>query len=190
MHPPGAPRRRTAHQFSNHTPRPFEVQGPGTQRPLPVMFGSTGLMVSPSSVPHAAQDVSRESTCDSNTSEDGIVLGSLMSSHQNTQSQDESCTTSSGFSVASTQAHSREPFLDKMMTQTNLLVLPLSNPSYQMAYFLKTTGPVAERKPGKGRRLSSAMRLFRSSTRRPSENLTAAHKRYVSLGLVSCSPWC
>lgn len=190
MHPPGAPHRRPAHQFSNHTPRPFEVQGHSTQRPLPVMFGTTGMVVSPGPVPHAAQDVSREPTCDSTTSEDSIVLGSLMSSQQKTQSQDESRTTSSGLSVASTQAHSREPFLDKMMTQTNLLVLPPSNPSYQMAYFLKTTGPVAEEKPGKGKRLSSAMRLFRSSTRRPSESLTAAHRRYVSLSPVSCSPWC
>jgi hypothetical protein len=75
----------------------------------------------------------------------------------------------------------KSPFIDKMMTQTNLLVLPPSNPSYQMAYFLKTTGPVKDppaRAP-KSRRMSSAMRIFKGSSRRPSELTTAAHMRFV-----------
>lgn len=74
---------------------------------------------------------------------------------------------------------SRNPFVDEMMTQTNLLVLPPSNPSYQMAYFLKTTGPVKDPPPKqtKPKRISSAMRIFKNSSRRPSNSTTAAHMR-------------
>lgn len=76
---------------------------------------------------------------------------------------------------------SRNPFVDEMMTQTNLLVLPPSNPSYQMAYFLKTTGPVKDPPPKqtKPKRISSAMRIFKNSSRRPSNSTTAAHMRFV-----------
>lgn len=76
---------------------------------------------------------------------------------------------------------SRNPFVDRMMTQTNLLVLPPSNPSYQMAHFLKTTGPVKDPSPkeAKPKRMSSAMRLFKNNSRRPSDSMTAAHKRFV-----------
>ncbi|THW04552.1 hypothetical protein D6D26_02699 [Aureobasidium pullulans] len=48
-----------------------------------------------------------------------------------------------------------------------------------MAYFLKTTGPVKEPpvKGARSKRISSAMRIFKGSSRRPSESLTAAHMR-------------
>ncbi|KAG9623528.1 hypothetical protein KCU64_g20249, partial [Aureobasidium melanogenum] len=48
-----------------------------------------------------------------------------------------------------------------------------------MAYFLKTTGPVKDppTKGAKPKRISSAMRIFRNSSRRPSDPTTAAHMR-------------
>ncbi|KAG9762279.1 hypothetical protein KCU73_g1991, partial [Aureobasidium melanogenum] len=48
-----------------------------------------------------------------------------------------------------------------------------------MAYFLKTTGPVKgpPTKEAKPKRISSAMRIFKNSSRRPSDSTTAAHMR-------------
>lgn len=207
MHASGTPRRKGAHRFSNHTPRPHEVQDPGHSRPFSAMFGPTGMAVGPVLVPLTAPTISetpipakaqsRRPADDTSSSDKQLIhRGSLMALSQRedaitTSSQQESASRllSSGLAVAQQQACSHEePFLDKMMTQTNLLVLPPSNPSYQMAYFLKTTGPSPEplHKP-RGKRISSAMRLFRSNNRRHSANLTAAHQRYRN-GQTSISP--
>jgi len=138
---------------------------------------ATATATAKSEVPTAAV---ADSTSASGTSS-SVEPNSLTSSRADAQSQGgrESRPSSSELSA---QAHNRKPFLDKMMTQTNLLVLPPSNPSYQMAYFLKTTGPVEEApKATRHRRISSAMRLFRTNNRRPSESLAAAHQRLASL---------
>lgn len=178
MHLPGVPCRRPTHLFTNHTLRLYEVQDSETLRsPPPAMFGPTGMLVGPDLVPRVAQTKSEAPACKSSLVEDRPCQASV-DSEKCAQSQDESSPTSSELSA---QAAPRVPFLDDMMTQTNMLVLPPSNPSYQMAYFLKTTGPVAElpSKPARGKRISLAMRLFKSSNRRPSENLSTAQKRCV-----------
>lgn len=146
------------------------------------MFGPTGMAVpamlsAPSSANNKSHASDRSST-----------IGSISdaSSRADVKSQDTSRPASSDIAV---DQDGRNPFVDRMMTQTNLLVLPPSNPSYQMAYFLKTTGPAKEPpvKGAKSKSISSAMRIFKPSSRRPPESLTAAHKRCVEATLLCLS---
>ncbi|KAG9762668.1 hypothetical protein KCU95_g19188, partial [Aureobasidium melanogenum] len=138
------------------------------------MFGPTGMavpvMLPASSAKPANPDVSAS---------EGSSMGngvSYASSRADSKSQGDTRPSSSEVGPGE---QSSNPFVDRMMTQTNLLVLPPSNPSYQMAYFLKTTGPVKDppTKGAKPKRISSAMRIFRNSSRRPSDPTTAAHMR-------------
>ncbi|KAG9549795.1 hypothetical protein KCU79_g14199, partial [Aureobasidium melanogenum] len=138
------------------------------------MFGPTGMavpvMLPASSAKPANPDVSAS---EGSSMGDGV---SYASSQADVKSQGETRPSSSEVGPGE---ESRNPFVDRMMTQTNLLVLPPSNPSYQMAYFLKTTGPVKDppTKEAKPKRISSAMRIFKNSSRRPSDSTTAAHMR-------------
>ncbi|KAG9893468.1 hypothetical protein KCU94_g12886, partial [Aureobasidium melanogenum] len=138
------------------------------------MFGPTGMavpvMLPASSAKPANPDVSAS---------EGSSMGngvSYASSRADSKSQGDTRPSSSEVGPGE---QSSNPLVDRMMTQTNLLVLPPSNPSYQMAYFLKTTGPVKDppTKGAKPKRISSAMRIFRNSSRRPSDPTTAAHMR-------------
>lgn len=148
------------------------------------MLGPTGMVLGPIPVPIAAETKSVAPGTDSSVTQqdlhsDNGLVSSSVAAQKDSKVQQESRPTSS---LLAAQVTNREPFLDKMMTQTNLLILPPSNPSYQMAYFLKTTGPMGERaiKPGKGKRLSSAMRLFKPNSKRLPDSLSAAHQRFVS----------
>lgn len=148
------------------------------------MFGPMGMVVSPDPALHAAQTrIEDPNIGDSSNTEQCSLDPSLVHSQKHSKSPDDSLATSS---QRSAQEYTRDGFLDTMMTQTNLLVLPPSNPSYQMAYFLKTTGPVGEppAKPTKGKRITSAMRLFKSGHKRSSDRLTAAQQRLV---IVLCA---
>lgn len=142
------------------------------------MFGPTGLAVPVMLPPATSAGPEKPDLSASDRSGMG-GSASCASSRAEVKSQDDSRPTSYEFVLGE---DSKNPFVDKMMTQTNLLVLPPSNPSYQMAYFLKTTGPVKEppKKDAKTKRISSAMRIFKNSNRRPSDPLTTAHKRFVN----------
>lgn len=140
------------------------------------MFGPTGMVV-PVMLPAPSAKLPKPDVPESERSSTGDSI-SHASSQADAQTSGETRPTSSEIDH---NEEARTPFVDKMMTQTNLLVLPPSNPSYQMAYFLKTTGPVKEpsaRQP-KSKRISSAMRIFKNRSRRPSESTTAAHMRFV-----------
>ncbi|CAD0058391.1 unnamed protein product [Aureobasidium pullulans] len=177
MHISAIPRRRPVPPFANHTPRAFEFQKTGKLHQTSAMFGPTGMAV-PVMLPAGPAPSAKPAKPDVSASERSSTGGSVSyaSSRADVKSQDESRPTSSELVAGE---DSRNPFVDRMMTQTNLLVLPPSNPSYQMAYFLKTTGPVKEPpvKGARSKRISSAMRIFKGSSRRPSESLTAAHMR-------------
>ncbi|THX79274.1 hypothetical protein D6D04_05285 [Aureobasidium pullulans] len=177
MHISAIPRRRPVPPFANHTPRAFEFQKTGKLHQTSAMFGPTGMAV-PVMLPAGPAPSAKPAKPDVSASERSSTGGSVSyaSSRADVRSQDESRPTSSELVAGE---DSRNPFVDRMMTQTNLLVLPPSNPSYQMAYFLKTTGPVKEPpvKGARSKRISSAMRIFKGSSRRPSESLTAAHMR-------------
>ncbi|KAG9693201.1 hypothetical protein KCU69_g9192, partial [Aureobasidium melanogenum] len=174
MHLSAISRRRPVPPFANHTPRAFEFQEVGHLHQSSAMFGPTGMaipvMLPASSAKPANPDVSAS---ERSSMGDGV---SYASSRADVKSQGETRPSSSEVGPGE---ESRNPFVDRMMTQTNLLVLPSSNPSFQMAYFLKTTGPVKDppTKEAKPRRISSAMRIFKNSSRRPSGSTTAAHMR-------------
>ncbi|TIA39199.1 hypothetical protein D6C78_03452 [Aureobasidium pullulans] len=173
--------------FANHTPRAFEFQKTGKLHQTSAMFGPTGMAV-PVMLPAGPAPSAKPAKPDVSASERSSTGGSVSyaSSRADVRSQDESRPTSSELVAGE---DSRNPFVDRMMTQTNLLVLPPSNPSYQMAYFLKTTGPVKEPpvKGARSKRISSAMRIFKGSSRRPSESLTAAHMRFVEKDCHFCA---
>ncbi|THZ59497.1 hypothetical protein D6C86_05700 [Aureobasidium pullulans] len=173
--------------FANHTPRAFEFQKTGKLHQTSAMFGPTGMAV-PVMLPAGPAPSAKPAKPDVSASERSSTGGSVSyaSSRADVKSQDESRPTSSELVAGE---DSRNPFVDRMMTQTNLLVLPPSNPSYQMAYFLKTTGPVKEPpvKGARSKRISSAMRIFKGSSRRPSESLTAAHMRFVEKDCHFCA---
>lgn len=196
MHASVVPRRRASHhRFSNHTPRLHEVRDLSSRsRLISTMIGPTsvaGPMMEPLAA-HVECENPRLSNNEPITlagGNDGSISLQEQAPVANTASsaatsQQISAVPPLATSLPPQQLHNigrQEPFIDEMMTQTNLLVLPPSNPSYQMAYFLKTTGPSGEPAPkSKHKRISSAMRLFRSgTTRRPSDNLTTAHQRCV-----------
>jgi hypothetical protein len=178
-----APRRRPVAPFTNHTPRAHEFQKTGSPRQCPAMFGPTGMVV-PMMLPPAtsSSNSAPPKVPASEKSSTGGSAASYASSQAEVKSQeDDSRQTSSELTVS--EGDGKSPFVDKMMTQTNLLVLPPSNPSYQMAYFLKTTGPVKEPtvKSARSKRISSAMRMFKnsSSSRYPTKSLASAHMRLV-----------
>ncbi|THW22586.1 hypothetical protein D6D24_01060 [Aureobasidium pullulans] len=187
MHISAIPRRRPVPPFANHTPRAFEFQKTGKLHQTSAMFGPTGMAV-PVMLPAGPAPSAKPAKPDVSASERSSTGGSVSyaSSRADVKSQDESRPTSSELVAGE---DSRNPFVDRMMTQTNLLVLPPSNPSYQMAYFLKTTGPVKEPpvKGARSKRISSAMRIFKGSSRRPSESLTAAHMRFVEKDCHFCA---
>ncbi|TIA55162.1 hypothetical protein D6C79_00617 [Aureobasidium pullulans] len=187
MHISAIPRRRPVPPFANHTPRAFEFQKTGKLHQTSAMFGPTGMAV-PVMLPAGPAPSAKPAKPDVSASERSSTGGSVSyaSSRADVKSQDESRPTSSELVAGE---DSRNPFVDRMMTQTNLLVLPPSNPSYQMAYFLKTTGPVEEPpvKGARSKRISSAMRIFKGSSRRPSESLTAAHMRFVEKDCHFCA---
>ncbi|KAK6001061.1 hypothetical protein QM012_003144 [Aureobasidium pullulans] len=174
MHLSAVSRRRPVPPFANHTPRAFEFQKVGKLHQSSAMFGPTGMavpvMLPASSVKSANLD---ESVSGGSSTGNGVRSAS---SRADVKSQDEASPSSSEIDPVE---GSRNPFVDRMMTQTNLLVLPPSNPSYQMAYFLKTTGPATDPPPKevKSKRVSSAMRIFKNSSKRPSDSTSAAHMR-------------
>ncbi|CAD0098913.1 unnamed protein product [Aureobasidium mustum] len=174
MHLSAISRRRPVPPFANHTPRAFEFQKVGNLHQSSAMFGPTGMAVPVMLPASSAKPLNPDVPASEGSSTgDGV---SYASSRADVKSQD---TTRPSSSEIGPDEESRNPFVDRMMTQTNLLVLPPSNPSYQMAYFLKTTGPVKEPPPkeAKSKRISSAMRIFKSSSRHPSNSTTAAHMR-------------
>lgn len=176
MHLSAIPRRRPVPPFINHTPKAYEFHKAGKLHQSSAMFGPTGMVV-PVMLPAPSAKPVKPDVPESERSSTGDSV-SHASSQADAQSSGGTRPTSS---EVDHNEEARSPFVDKMMTQTNLLVLPPSNPSYQMAYFLKTTGPVKEppvRAP-KSKRISSAMRIFKNSSRRPSESTTAAHMRFV-----------
>ncbi|KAM3415533.1 hypothetical protein BST61_g9054 [Cercospora zeina] len=73
------------------------------------------------------------------------------------------CTTQAPYSSA---GPGRAPSTwDRMNTQTSLTRLPKDNPSHDLAYFLKSTGPPpAHRKPRRAVSGRTALRLFRSGS--------------------------
>jgi hypothetical protein len=178
MHLSAIPRRRPVPPFANHTPKAFEFQKVGKSLESSTMFGPTGMVVPVMLPAPTAKPVNTDVLqCERSSTGDSV---SYASSRADVKSYGDARPMSSD---VNTSEEIRSPFVDKMMTQTNLLVLPPSNPSYQMAYFLKTTGPVKDppvRKTG-SKRISSAMRIFKSTSRRPSESTTAAHLRFVKL---------
>jgi len=76
---------------------------------------------------------------------------------------------------------------EKLMTRTTLLALPTNNPSYEMAKFLRSTGPIDE-ETQKPTRVSTAprtsLRFFKSKDKHNTESLSTAHQRYERLSLV------
>jgi hypothetical protein len=177
MHLSAIPRRRPVPPFANHTPKAFEFQRAGKSFQSSAMFGPTGMVV-PVMLPAPTVKPANTDVLQSERGSTGDSV-SYASSQADVKSYGEARPVSSG---ADSSEEIRSPFVDKMMTQTNLLVLPPSNPSYQMAYFLKTTGPVKEPpvKETRSKRISSAMRIFKNTSRRPSEPTTAAHLRFVN----------
>jgi len=178
MHLSAIPRRRPVPPFTNHTPKAFEFQKAGKSHQSSAMFGPTGMVV-PVMLPAPSAKPAKSNVPESERSSTGNSI-----SHASSQADIKSCgETRPTSSEIGPDEETRSPFVDKMMTQTNLLVLPPSNPSYQMAYFLKTTGPVKDppTKATRTGRISSAMRIFKNSSRRPSESTTAAHLRFVEL---------
>ncbi|KAI4718528.1 hypothetical protein E4T48_05210 [Aureobasidium sp. EXF-10727] len=174
MHLSAISRRRPVPPFANHTPRAFEFQKVGSLHQSSAMFGPTGMAV-PVMLPASSAKPAIPDVPASERSSTGDSL-SHVSSRTDVKSQRETRPT---FSEVGPGEDSRDPFVDKMMTQTNLLVLPPSNPSYQMAYFLKTTGPAQDppAKEARSKRISSAMRIFKPSGRRPSDSAMAAHMK-------------
>jgi hypothetical protein len=176
MHLSAIPRRRPVPPFANHTPKAFEFQKAGKLHQSSAMFGPTGMAV-PVMLPAPSAKPANTDVLESGRSSTGDSV-SYASSRADIKSHGETRPLSSEVKLSE---ENRSPFVDKMMTQTNLLVLPPSNPSYQMAYFFKTTGPVKQPpvKEPRSRRISSAMRIFKNSSRRPSESTTVAHLRFV-----------
>lgn len=181
MHLPASPRRRLVPPFANHTPRPFELQK-NTTCPTSAMFGPTGMALGSVLIQQPSQPQTKALDNIDNTS--GCSTGDSANHDTSTSSQrvdshndDASRPTSPKLSTGNRE---RNAYIDEMMTQTNLLVLPPSNPSYQMAYFLKTTGPSKEpmRKTSKPNRISSAMRMLKPGKCKIPEALATAHQRY------------
>ncbi|KAL1311229.1 hypothetical protein AAFC00_001419 [Neodothiora populina] len=178
MHASGAPRRRTDHRFSNHTPRQHEVQqNPARSGRSSAMLNPTGMTVSPNAVPSIANPIREHPVAEE------VGPGKLKRGHTGSlQGRDVKPAPKQDVQPTlhdiPAEVSSQGPFLDEMMTQTNLLVLPPSNPSYKMAVFLKSTGPLeATSKRSRGKKIVSAMRFFKSNSRGPSEKLAAAHLR-------------
>lgn len=77
---------------------------------------------------------------------------------------------------------------DEMMTQTSLLHLPPENPSHDLAFFLRTTGPTApHRRPSKLERPQraasgpkNAFRFPKIRQRRLNTPVATAHERFVT----------
>jgi len=70
---------------------------------------------------------------------------------------------------------------EKLMTRTTLLALPPNNPSYEMAKFLRSTGPFDDeiQKPVRvSTAPRNALRFFKSKDKHSTESLTTSHQRY------------
>lgn len=178
MHLPASPRRRVAPPFANHTPRPFELHQSPPQH-TSAMFGPTGMALGPVLIQHPPQPLSTSHESNnsvSSTSDSAQQDGSTSSRRDGSQNERVSCPTSPETSASPRESNA---FIDDMMTQTNLLVLPQSNPSYQMAYFLKTTGPSEEpsRRSARPNMISSAMRMLKPGKCKLPEALATAHQR-------------
>lgn len=190
MHLSATRRCRPVPSFTNHTPRLFEVPGAEEDEPLqspPAMFGPMGMAVgsvvlpsatepSPTSHPLSSVSKANETNHTNNSSHKNSSVDASHIANAHEILRTDSITVSVSESTAAVTN-------DNMMTGTNLLVLPRANPSYDMAFFLKTTGPAQPRSPNKGgspKRMASVPKspLRFLKRRRPSENLTRTHERY------------
>ena len=173
----------TVFQFSNHTPRAFEVRAARRHQADSIMFGPTGMAVGPFITPTVGTTYAPRRTKSTSKPNTDSHTKSIDTAAERVRS--DSVVAPAPLEIPrSPDIPTTEPD-NKMMTQTNLLVLPSSNPSYQMAYFLKTTGPLAENQAQeiKAKRVSSmpksALRMFKSKDRRSSKSLAIAHQRFV-----------
>lgn len=84
------------------------------------------------------------------------------------------------------------PHVDKAMKQADLHILPPSNASYQMAYFLQTTGPPseAEAKDEKPQRVhskpkTSSFRYLKSRAKQASQLSTDGGHEYAPTAFIA-----
>lgn len=169
--------------FSNHTPRLFEVQAAHKSITGPTMTNP--------------DETATESGihCLSAQHHPAIARKDLSTFHV-VQLEDEKCylrpseNCTSLFSLPANSLQQSPIPLDKdsddeKMTHTNLFALPPSNPSYQMSYFLRTTGPAenVHANPGQSKRSvhisRTALRFFGFKEKTSSEPLAVAHDKYV-----------
>jgi len=159
--------------FVNRTPRDFDITALGPPPSPNTMLGPTGMALAPvimgqlpSAVAVETESVRKPST--TILREDSILIEAEGVSRPDSWSMHYDRTDQAPYAESTDD--------NKMMTSTNLLHIPRDNPSHDLAFFLRTTGPLApHRKPSKvehPRRAvtapQKALRFFRVGRQRSS----------------------
>lgn len=169
--------------FSDGTQRDFELQSTLTSQVCHSMFGPTGMAVGPFVMPtsvvpgpdHKIHDLQskRAEKAQALADSDNSMKDPALTAHAQEH-----------FSPTSLQLSDEQIPTDGAMTHIDLRILPPSNASYQMAYFLKTTGPPADSstKSEKPKRKPSTPRgpfsFFKSKEKRAAKPQVEAHDKY------------
>jgi len=169
-------------RFVDHTPRHFDITVLSPSHP-PEMFGPAGMAL-PSVMGQLPSATEVESVRKPSTTSTTIVREYSIHVEEEGVSRPDSW---SMHYDSTDQAPYAVPEDDKMMTSTNILHVPKENPSHDLAFFLRTTGPTApHRRPSKvehQRRAivapQRALRFLRIGQRRLSAVRTG-HDKWVS----------
>jgi hypothetical protein len=210
MQPSGLHRRQPAPTFVNHTPKTFEITAPGSPSQSPEMFGPAGMAVGAGPFyTNAIMGQAPSATTAAFDERDSVrkASGTIIREDFSIRIEEEyprrqQQQLDSGIELSSPDSWSlnfaytdQAPYCSsdsrdgdtKMMTQQSLPRLPRENKSYDLAYFLRTTGPTApHRRPSKvghPRRSvaapKKALRFLKLGQRRPSSSIVTAHDKSV-----------
>lgn len=191
MHLSGLHRRHPAPSFVDHTPREFEITSLSPSQ-SPEMFASASMAVGAGPLftnaimgqtPSAAEREELRKASSTILREDSIRIEEEPADFSRPDSWSMHC-------VYTNQAPYSMCKDDDMMTATSHLHLPKENPSADLAFFLRTTGPAApHRRPSKiehPRKAvaapKKALSLLRIRQRRPNASAGKAHDRSVKPG--------
>jgi len=179
MHSAAGRRPRPVPPLTNHTPRRFEVRQAANLQLSQTLFASTQSTWCPIALAPVTEDPQ--------TIEHDLFIGGTNCGGQGNPTYDQHDNSEEPpimpetFRLSPILSEDFRDDSDKMMTRTNLLVLPPTNPSYHMSYFLRTTGPMAD-EPDKSisskKAPSGRLRLFRGRNKESPRPLATAHERY------------
>ena len=183
-------RRHPIPAFVNHTPR-FERLEPSSAQPemtgpIDMALGAGRLYTNAimGQVPSAIERENARKASSTILREDSIhVEESENVSRPDSWSMHYDCTDQAPYS-------DRQD--DETMTQASLLHIPSENPSHELAFFLRTTGPTApHRRPSKiedsprpTRGPRNAFRFLRAKQRQAAIRSATAHDRYVCIAML------